>query len=136
MMGGMARFEGIHCTMDVRREAAGVVLVVITGRDVGELGDAPFQALENELEANGTLELFVDGRGTQGATIDVSNDWARWLRRRRDRLGRVTMLTGSRFIEITAEFVRRFAGLEDVMRVTTEASAFDAALAEAIQERA
>lgn len=129
----MARFEGIHCTMEVTRRAPGVVVVAISGRDVGELGDAPFQALEAEMGAHAVGELFIDGRDTASASIDVSNEWARWLERHRDRLRRVTMLTGSRFIEITAGFVRRFAGLEDRMRITTDPAAFDAALAEALR---
>jgi phage regulator Rha-like protein len=42
------------------------------------------------------------------------------------------MLTGSRFIQMTAEFVRRFAALEGIMRICTEPSAFDTALAQAL----
>lgn len=133
MIASMARFEGIHCTMEITRPCPGVVVVAITGRDVGELGDAPFQAIEAELGAGAVAELFIDGRHTASASIDVSNEWARWLQRRRDRLRRVTMLTGSRLVEITAGFVRRFAGLEDLMRVTTDPAAFDAALAEAVR---
>lgn len=125
----MARFEGIHCTMEITRPAPGVILVAISGRDVGELGDAPFQAIEAQLGGGAVAELFIDGRHTASASIDVSNEWARWLQRHRDGLRRVT--TGSRFVEITAGFVRRFAGLEDRMRVTTDPAAFDAALAEA-----
>jgi phage regulator Rha-like protein len=44
------------------------------------------------------------------------------------------MLTGSRFIQITAEFVRRFASLEGVMRICTEPAIFDFALAEALKQ--
>jgi hypothetical protein len=35
------------------------------------------------------------------------------------------MLVGSRFIEVTADFVRRFAALEGVMRIYTDPAAFD-----------
>lgn len=134
MIAGMARFEGVHCTMEITRPARGVVVVAITGSDVGEFGDAPFQELEGDL-ASPPLEMFIDSRSTRGASVDVSNEWARWLRRHRAHLSRITMLTGSRFIEITAEFVRRFADLDDVMRVTTDPAAFDAALAETIRSR-
>jgi phage regulator Rha-like protein len=43
----------------------------------------------------------------------------------------VTMLTGSRFIQLTAEFVRRFASLEASMRICTDPAIFDYALREA-----
>ena len=43
------------------------------------------------------------------------------------------MLTGSRFIEITAAFVRRFAALEGIMRICSEPAVFDFALAETLK---
>ena len=42
------------------------------------------------------------------------------------------MLTGSRFIQMSAEFVRKFAGLEDAMRLYTDPATFDGALAHSI----
>jgi len=42
------------------------------------------------------------------------------------------MLTGSRFIRLTADFVRRFAELGDAMRIYTDPAAFDGALSNAI----
>jgi hypothetical protein len=47
----------------------------------------------------------------------VSGEWAGWLGANRAMLESVTMLTGSRFIQITAEFVRRFSSLEGSMRI-------------------
>jgi hypothetical protein len=107
-----------------------VVVIVIDGSDVGEFEDAPFRELAADLSGGEDLEIFIDGRATQGASIDVSNDWAQWLGKHRSQLAQVTMLTGSRFLRITADFVRRFAQLGDVMRVTSEPDAFDEALEE------
>jgi hypothetical protein len=45
------------------------------------------------------------------------------------------MLTGSRFIHMTAEIVRRFSSLDGLMRITTDPAAFDAALLEAVGAR-
>ena len=39
------------------------------------------------------------------------------------------MLTGSRYLQITAALVRRFSGLADLMNVFTESVAFDESLA-------
>jgi hypothetical protein len=79
------------------------------------------------------VELFVDAREVRGASIEVSGEWARWLGGRKAVLRGVTMLTGSRFIQVTAEFVRRFAALEGIMRICTEASVFDSALEEILR---
>jgi phage regulator Rha-like protein len=41
------------------------------------------------------------------------------------------MLTGSRFVQLTADFIRRFAELGGAMLIYTEGAAFDDALATA-----
>lgn len=123
-------FEGLHSSLLITRPVGHVVLVTISGRDAGEHGDGPLRALDDEL-ARGSFALFVDARRTQGASVDVSNIWAQWLRARRDRLERIHMLTGSRFVQLTADFVRRFAELGDAMLIYTDGAAFDEALATA-----
>lgn len=120
-------FEGIHSTMHITRPRPHVVVVTISGRDAGEHGTAPFRALDSEL-AEGPFTLFIDARRTLGASIDVSNIWAQWLKTNRDRLERIHMLTGSKFVQLTADFVRRFAELGDAMLVYTDGVAFDEAL--------
>ena len=120
-------FEGQHTTLVLTRPVPHVVVLKISGRDVGEAGNAPLRALDEEL-AQGPFALFIDARKTLGAAIDVSNVWAQWLRTNRDRLHQIHMLTGSRFIQLTADFVRRFAELGDAMLIYTDGAAFDEAL--------
>jgi hypothetical protein len=67
--------------------------------------------LDEWLSEMAEAELFVDARDVRGATIDVSGEWAVWLGRQKTKLRAVTMLAGTRFIHLTAEFVRRFAEL-------------------------
>lgn len=122
-----------HSTMTITRPRPHVVHVAIIGRDVGEHGDEPLRALDEEL-ASGSYTLFIDARDTLGASVDVSNVWAQWLRNRRDQLQAIHMLTGSRFIQLTADFVRRFAELGDAMRIYTDGAAFDEALHGALQQ--
>ncbi|HTL32572.1 MAG TPA: hypothetical protein VL326_05590 [Kofleriaceae bacterium] len=123
----IARFESIHSTLTITRPVPHVLVLVITGRDVGEHGKAPFAALEEQLRA-GPYALFVDARDTKGASVDVSNVWAQWLRTHRDELHGIHMLTGTKFVQLTADFVRRFAELGDAMRIYTDGMAFDEAL--------
>src|SRR5690242_12383927 len=120
-------FEGTHSTIAIARPAPHLVVITISGRDAGEHGNAPLRALEEELRA-GPFALFIDARKTLGASVDVSNIWAQWLRTHRDDLHRIHMLTGSRFVQLTADFVRRFAELGDAMLVYTDGAAFDAEL--------
>ncbi|HLU66053.1 MAG TPA: hypothetical protein VKZ63_07245 [Kofleriaceae bacterium] len=126
------RLEGLHCTMTIDAPAPGVVLVVIEGTDVGDLGDAPFRALAPLCAGDRPIELFIDARAARGPSIDVSNDWALWLARHRERLRHASMLTASRFVQLTADFVRSFADLGDLMRIYTEPAVFEGALSNAI----
>jgi hypothetical protein len=126
--------DGLNTSMTISRRAAAVLVVTISGRDVGELGDSPFAELDKQL-AKGSFALFIDARNTQGASVDVSNLWARWLRNHRDDLIRIHMLTGTRFVQITADFVRRWADLGDTMVVYTEPSVFDEVLAGVLHPR-
>ena len=121
-------FEGVHATLTVRRVRAGVVIVILAGTDIGELHDAPFRLLERILDADGAIELFIDTRGGRTVSIDVSNQWAMWLRQERARLRNVHMLAVSRFLHVTATVVRRFAGLGPAMHVTSDAGEFDRVL--------
>jgi hypothetical protein len=121
-------YQGIHCRLAIERPAAGVVVLRLTGWDVGEFGDAPMKEMGQDL-AGAPIELFIDARAVKGATIDVSNDWALWLRANRAKFHHISMLTGSPFVQLTAKFVQRFAELNEVMRIYTEPAAFDAALA-------
>jgi hypothetical protein len=127
------RLEGVHCTFVISRPAVGVVLVAIHGNDTGEHGDAPFRELEKNIgPARAPIELFIDARTTRLASLNVSSDWARWLAKHRARFRHVSMLTGSRFIQLTADFVVRFADLGDTMRIYTDPAAFEGALSNSI----
>ena len=127
------RYEGIHCTLIVQQPAPAVIVLRISGSDVGEFGEAPMQALDGWLNGGTAVQFFIDARDVRGASIEVSGDWARWLGSRKDNLQSVTMLTGSRFIHMTAEFVRRFAALQGIMQICTEPAIFDFALAQALE---
>ena len=127
------RFDGVHCSIVLERIAPSVMLLQIRGTDTGEFGDAPMKALESWLSDSGSVKFFIDARAVRGASIDVSSEWAAWLNAHRSQLQSITMLTGSKLIQITAEFVRRFAGLNGIMWVCIEPSVFDLALAQARQ---
>jgi hypothetical protein len=117
-------WDAPHSTLRIRRPCAGVVVVVVTGTDIGEHGDAPMVELTKDVQA-APIELFIDARDSRGVTIDVSGEWARWLAAQREALRSIHMLTGSRFVQLTANFVRNFAALGERMRIYTDARAFD-----------
>jgi hypothetical protein len=128
MPDGDVVLQALHCTIAIRRPSPRVVVLEISGRDVGELEDRPHRALDALLPPQGA-ELFIDARNALGPSLGVSAGWARWLGSRRERLASVSMLTRTRFVHLTADFVKRFSELGETMRVYTDAAAFDDALA-------
>jgi hypothetical protein len=133
---GEASFESEHCTLTIRHPAPRVVVVSFIGNDVGQFGEAPFKVLASHIEGDGALELFIDARGGVAASLDVSGDWARWLAANKRHLRHVSMLTGSRFIQLSATFVRKFADMGELMRLYTDPAAFEGALANSIANAA
>ena len=126
------RFDGIHCTLTVQKFPSEVVLLKISGTDIGEFGSAPMLELKQCLTGVDPIRLFIDARDVRGASIDVSGEWAGWLLAHKAHLRDISMLTGSRFVEVTADFVWRFADLQGIMKIYTEPAAFDAALTESL----
>lgn len=124
---------GAHCTITLSRPAPRTVVVQISGMDVGELHRRPFAELETLLIGERPVELFIDARDARGPSVDVSASWASWLREHREQLAHINMLTRSRFVQLTADFVQRFAELGDRMRIFTDPSAFDTALQLAVR---
>ena len=121
--------EGIHCSLIIRRPAPAIAVVVLQGQDIGEFADFPMRELAKDLERYGSIDLFIDARAVRGASIEVSSEWAFWLRTHATGLRQICMLTGSRYIQITAQFARRFVGLGEQMKIFTDAVAFEETLA-------
>jgi hypothetical protein len=124
-------YEGITCSLIIRRPAPAVVVVVLQGSDTGEFADFPMRELAKDLQRYGSIELFIDARAVRGASIEVSSERAFWMRTQARHLRQICMLTGSRYIQITAQLARRFAGLGEQMKIFTDAAAFEESLATA-----
>ncbi len=124
-------FDGAHCSVVLEQLSESVILMKLSGTDTGELRDRPMKALDEWLAHSTPIDFFIDARDVRGASIDVSSDWAAWFTANRERFRSITMLTGNKFVQITAEFVRRFAGLNGIMWVCTEPNVFDLSLDQA-----
>lgn len=128
-----SEYQGVHCTLAINRPARAIVTVILAGSDIDEFADYPMQELAKDLQRFESIELFIDARAVRGASIEVSSRWALWMRTHNTRLKQINMLTGSRYIDVTAKFVRRFVGLADRMRIYTDAVAFEQSLAASIR---
>jgi len=120
--------RGVHCTLEISSPVEHVLCIYILGMDVGELRTAPFEALQGLHADRREIELLIDARDARGPSVDVSAQWAQWLAENKGRFRYVNMLTRSRFVQLTADFVQRFAELGAKMRIFTDPVAFDTAL--------
>jgi len=127
------QYEGLHCRLSAEQLGPYVMLLRISGSDVGEFGGAPMQVLSEWLADASHVQFFIDARAVRGASVDVSSEWAKWLAKTKEKFDSITMLTGTPFIHITAEFVKRFSELEGIMRICTDPQAFENALNEALK---
>lgn len=117
-------WDAPNSSLSLRRPVPGVVVITVSGTDVGEHADGPFEELAKDVRTS-PFDLFVDARDSRGVTIEVSAEWARFLAKHRESLRTFHMLTGSRFVQLTANFVRNFAQFGELMRIYTEPLAFD-----------
>lgn len=127
-----ANYESATSTLSIDTPAPGIVVLTVSGHDIGQFGSEPIKRLESGLADDENFELYIDARRSQGVSVEVSSEWALWLGANQSRFERIHMLTGSRFIQITAEFVRRFSRLQGIMRIYSNADAFDEALTASI----
>lgn len=121
------RFGTEQCSIAISRLGVARVLVVLQGRDRGELGREPFVELEKSFVPGKPLDLFIDLQAAVGASLDVSGSWAIWLRANKERLAQVSMLTGSSYIQLSAQAVQRFSELGEKARIYTDRSEFEKA---------
>jgi hypothetical protein len=111
----------------------GAVLVVASGRDDGQFGDAPVDELSAELVRFPLpLTLFIDARQVRYATLAAQETWTAWFQRHRHALERVHMLSASRHLYLAASIAGHHSRAK--LEVYDGAHAFELVLSQAAQE--
>lgn len=113
-----ARFE-------YQRLAPGRLFVRISGVDFGEFGERTIDEVRRELEGGGSpLELFVDARAAVAVSVDVSRQWMRFFSEEQSRLSHVSVLVGSRAIELTMEIAQHLSRTGRLLQIYTDPALF------------
>ena len=71
------RYEGIHCN-HLEQPSNRVIVIRISGTDVGEFQGAPMRALSEWVADSQAVELFSDARDVHGAAVAVSGGSRIW----------------------------------------------------------
>ena len=108
-----------------RRPRPGVIDITIQGIDNGQFGTAALDELALALVRERPLELFVDASAASMPAVSVSRDWARFFALNQKDLKRVSMLAGSKAVELTVAIVQHFSQTGKLIQIYTDPEMFE-----------
>ena len=106
----------------------GVLLVTISGQDLGQFGTATLDEIRLELLRHRPLELFVDAAAAQVVSVDVSREWTQFFSLNREQLKRVSVLVGSKALELTVAIAQHLSQTGNLIQIYTDRELFAARL--------
>jgi hypothetical protein len=125
---GMIILESSRCRFTFRRIRAGALLVTISGVDDGQFGRMCLEEIEVHLLAHRPLELFVDAEAAIAVVVEVSREWTHFFSANRDKLKRVSVLAGTRAVELTVAIAQHLSQTGNLIQIYTDRSLFEARL--------
>lgn len=114
-----------------RRLGPGALLVTISGSDQGQFGTAALDEIRLEQMRHGPLELLIDAADASLVTPEVSQEWTRFFSSSRDQLKRVSVLTGSKLINLTVAIAQHLSHTGNLIQIYSDRELFDLAMARA-----
>ena len=132
---GSVRMTSGESAFEFVRPRAGMLVVKITGYDKGQFGTAPLEEIDSFLRLLGPLQLFVDARNAQGATVRVSEDWTGFFARRKHDLSHVHVLVGSKMVELTVAIARHLSRTGNLIQIYSDPGIFEAQLSRELGSR-
>lgn len=114
-----------------RRLTAGTLLVTISGSDQGQFGTATLDEIRLEILRHGALELLIDAADAELVTVEVSQEWTKFFATTRPQLRRVSVLTGSKLINLTVAIAQHLSQTGNLIQIYSDRELFEAAKAKA-----
>jgi hypothetical protein len=114
-----------------RRLIPGALLVTITGTDQGQFGTAALDEIRLEILRQGAVELLIDAENAELVTVEVSKEWTRFFTDTRHQLKRVSVLTGSKLINLTVAIAQHLSQTGNLIQIYSDRDLFQIALAKA-----
>jgi len=104
----------------------GCLLLTISGTDKGQFGTATLDEIRLEMLRMRPVELFVDAAGAVAVSVAVSKEWTQFFSLNRDHLRRVSVLVGSKAIELTVAIAQHLSQTGNLIQIYTDAELFHA----------
>ncbi|MES2900170.1 MAG: hypothetical protein V4723_10600 [Pseudomonadota bacterium] len=128
---GQTRFAAGAGEFLFKRLRPGALLVTISGQDTGQFGPAVLDEIRMEAMRCGALELLIDAEQAVLVSMEVSRDWTHFFSHNRERLKRVSVLTGSKLINLTVAIAQHLSQTGNLIQIYSDRSVFDEAVARA-----
>jgi hypothetical protein len=104
----------------------GVLLVTASGMDMGQFGTATLDEIRLEMLRQRPVELFVDAEAAQVISVEVSREWTQFFSLNREQLRRVSVLVGSKAIELTVAIAQHLSQTGNLIQIYTDRELFAA----------
>jgi hypothetical protein len=115
-----------RCTFEFSRRGRGVLEVRIEGTDKGQFGTAALDEIALAIVRERPIELFVDASKASMPTVEVSKEWTHFFSLNRKDLKRVSVLVGSRSVELTVAIAQHLSRTGNLIQIYSDRSLFDA----------
>ena len=102
----------------------GVMLVTISGNDKGQFGTATLDEIRLEILRQRPVELFVDAQDATAVSIEVSREWTHFFSLNREHLKRVSVLVGSKAIELTVAIAQHLSQTGNLIQLYSDPELF------------
>lgn len=127
---GSIRLASERCSFVYRVVRPGALLVTISGIDDGRFGMMSLDEVRVHLLEHRGLELFIDAQAAVAAVVEVSKEWTHFFSTNRVRLKRVSVLVGSRAIELTIAIAQHLSQTGNLIQIYTDRALFEDRLSE------
>jgi hypothetical protein len=104
----------------------GVMLVTVTGIDKGQFGTATLDEIRLEMLRQRPVEVFVDAQAAIAVSVDVSREWTQFFSLNREQLKRVSVLVGSKAIELTIAIAQHLSQTGNLIQIYSDRDLFHA----------
>jgi hypothetical protein len=129
---GSITLRDARCAFHFRRHP-GVMEIRIEGIDQGQLGAAPLDEIAVALLRERPLELFIDATRASMPAVKVSREWMRFFSLNREALHRVSVLVGSRSVELTVAIAQHLSQTGKLIQIYSDEDLFEARKAQALK---
>jgi hypothetical protein len=109
----------------------GTLLITVSGNDMGQFGTQALDEIRLEMLRHRPVELFVDAQGAGVISVQVSREWTQFFALNREQLLRVSVLVGSRAIELTVAIAQHLSQTGNLIQIYSDRELFDARVAAA-----